>query len=80
MRAQSLIEVRASNLIRASARKLWRVAKQYADRNDLQGLLRYLNNVLRDSTGRRVAKYIKAGGRKTLEDVYPQILKIMKDC
>jgi len=69
-----------SGLIESSARKLWKVTNEYIDRNDLQGLLKYLERTLRDATGRKVAEYLRACGKKRLEDVYPQIKRIANDC
>ena len=42
----------------------------YAKKGDLEGILKYLQNVLNDPTGKEVYK--------TVEDVYNKIVKIAK--
>ena len=65
-------------MVRASADKLKRVVEMYAKKGDLEGILKYLQNVLNDPTGKEVYKVLKACGKKTVEDVYNKIVKIAK--
>ncbi len=57
-------------MVRASADKLKRVVEMYAKKGDLEGILKYLQNVLNDPAGKEVYK--------TVEDVYNKIVKIAK--
>jgi|GEM_PF-2150565 len=67
-----------SDMVKASATKLKRIVEGYAKKGDLDGIVSYLFNVQRDNTGIRVSKILKACNKKTVEDVYSEIVRIAK--
>jgi len=74
-----VVRTKRSGMVRASARKLQGIVHEYIKQRDLNGLMKYLENALADATGREVAKILRACNKKTLEDIYPIIVKIIKD-
>lgn len=69
-----------SDMVTASADKLKRIVEGYAKKGDIEGILEYLFNVQRDDTGIRVSKILKACKKKTVEDVYDEIVRITRNC
>ena len=66
-------------MVTASANKLKRIVEGYARKGDIEGILNYLFNVQRDDTGIRVSKVLKACNKKTVEDVYDEIVGIARE-
>ena len=73
-----VIKTNRSGMVRASADKLKSIIEGYGKKGDLEGILNYLYRVQGDSTGREVHKILKACGKKTVEDVYDEVVKIAK--
>jgi len=69
-----------SGMVKASAIKLRSIVESHAKKGNIEGILSYLFNVQGDATGIRVSKILKACGKRTVEDVYDEIVKISKDC
>ncbi len=67
-----------SGMVTASANKLKRIVEGYAKKGDIEGILNYLLNVQRDDTGIKVSKILKACNKKTVEDVYDEIVRIAR--
>ena len=74
-----VVRTKRSGMVRASALKLQSIVHKYIEKCDINGLMKYLENALADATGREVAKILRACNKKTLEDIYPTIVKIIKD-
>jgi hypothetical protein len=68
-----------SGMVRASADKLKRIVERYAEKRDIEGILNYLMNVQNDQTGKEVYKILKAYNKKTVEDVYDEIVRIARE-
>jgi len=73
-----VVKTNRSGMVKASADKLKRVVEMHAKNGDLEGILKYLQNVLNDPTGKEVYKVLKACGKKTVEDVYDEIIRIAR--
>ena len=73
-----VVKTNRSGMVKASADKLKRIVEMYARERDLDGILKYLQNVLNDRVGKEVYKVLKACGKKTVEDVYDEIVRIAK--
>ncbi len=73
-----VVKTNRSGMVKASADKLKRVVEMHAKKGDLEGILKYLQNVLNDPTGKEVYKVLKACGKKTVEDVYDKIVRIAR--
>jgi len=74
-----VVKTNRSGMVKASADKLKRVVEMHAKKGDLEGILKYLQNVLNDPTGKEVYKVLKACGKKTVEDVYDEIVRIARN-
>lgn len=74
-----VVKTNRSGMVKASADKLKRVVEMHAKKRDLEGILKYLQNVLNDPTGKEVYKVLKACGKKTVEDVYDEIVRIARN-
>ena len=72
------IKTGVSGMIKASADKLKRIIMGYAERGDLDGIRRYIEAALNDDTGKKVSRYLQAARKRTLEKIYPKIIRIIE--